>query len=136
MKNTITTDINDLNTIKKLEVLGFEGSDACLETSLFEYGLIWLKGEKETLFIYGQGVKDNDCGDVDYCNFERCTIENDADISQDYDWCDWSEVLQGDNIDNFKEMPISNQIQALMTAYGFENIFGSSYGYSFDISNN
>ena len=31
--------VNSLNTISKLEELGFEGSDGCIEVSLKEYGL-------------------------------------------------------------------------------------------------
>lgn len=42
----------NLSSIALLEAQGFEGPDASLEISLFEYGIAWRVMETETLFIY------------------------------------------------------------------------------------
>ena len=43
----------ELNTISKLEQHGYSGIDACLATSLFEYGMAWKEDDKQIEFIYG-----------------------------------------------------------------------------------
>ena len=135
LTQTITTNINDLNSIEKLEALGFEGSDACLETSLYEYGLIWLKGETETLFIYGVSIDgkqdDYGMGENDYSTFDRCTVANDCNVKEEYDWADFTELY-----DNGNSIDIERNISELLNEYGYENIFGAQYTEGFKVSTN
>jgi hypothetical protein len=51
----MTTNTDDLNSIAKLEALGYTGPDASLEISLLDYDLAWLVGATETVFIYSIG---------------------------------------------------------------------------------
>ena len=104
-----------------------EGGDADIETSLVEYGLAWIIGEKETLFYYGIGLENVD--EPLYNRFDFCTIDNDIDIVQEYDWANFKDVLSfvGMDMDNWLAMPLTQKISDLLSYYGYESIFGSSY---------
>lgn len=130
--------VNNLNSISKLEKLGFVGTDACLRTSLSEYGLAWLVMDTETLFIYGTGcivdiggrhpdMPDFECGN--YNRFERMSLDNDLDIREDYDWVDFDAVLNfvGMNDSEWDELPLPYKINDLCSYCGIDEIFGSGY---------
>ena len=104
-----------------------EGGDADIETSLVEYGLAWIIGEGETLFYYGIGLEDT--GEPLYNKFDFCTINNDIDVVQEYDWANFADILSfvGMDMDNWLTMPLTQKISDLLSYYGYENIFGSSY---------
>jgi len=114
-----------INTIEKLENLGFEGGDADLETSLFEYGLAWHVGEAETTFIHpvSHGLENH---------FERTALANDTNVRDEYDWADFESLFSyigGDNSGH----PLPQQISDLVNYYGVENVFGTDYWEGFEI---
>lgn len=113
--------VENLNSIKKLEKLGFVGCDVSLEVSLFEYGLAWKDLGEEILFIYK--VSNN--------RFDRQTIANSIDITQEFDWVDWDAFLLDSS--NWIELSIGQKISNLVSYYGTEEIFGSSYWEGFEI---
>ena len=124
---------SELNTISKLEQLGYIGIDACLATSLFEYGMAWKEDDKQIEFIYGIGLKGED-----YNRFDRCSFALDLDVYKEFDWADFEEVesfTEGTR-GNFDALPLPQKIYDLVSYYGFENIFGSSYWEGFQIEEN
>lgn len=100
------------------------GPDMDTETSLKEYGLAWIKTESETLFYYG--VRHDG---QDFDRFDFCSINNDTDVYNEYNWADWKSVQDfvGQPKDEWDTMPLTSKIQDLVHYYGYENIFGSSY---------
>ena len=122
----------EINTISKLESLKFEGGDACLSTSLFEYGLLWHEGEAETTFIYGIAISPNG---YDFNLFDRCTIANDCDVLNEYDWCDFEGVYKynGTTVEEWAKLPLQVKISDLVSFYRYENIFGSTYCEGFTV---
>lgn len=119
----------DLNTIDKLEKAGFEGPDACLMISLFEYGLAWKKDGDEILFIYG--IKTGDKGN--YIRFDRRMLTLPCNPEKEWNWIDdWGGVssYMGAII---LAAPIEDIVGSLLPYYGYENVFGSSYWEGFSI---
>ena len=123
----------EIDTITKLEEKGYIGTDACLATSLFEYGLAWKEDEKQIEFIYGIGMED-----CDYNRFDRCSFDLDLDVRKEFDWADFDEVESfiGSTSQEFDRLPLPQKIYDLVSYYGFENIFGSSYWEGFEIQEN
>ena len=124
---------SELNTISKLEQLGYIGTDADLATSLFEYGMVWIESCNQIEFIYGIGFNDEG-----YNKFDRITFNTDLDVRKEFDWVDFEEVesFTGLTSDQFDALPLPQKIYDLVSYYGFENIFGSSYWEGFQIEEN
>jgi len=124
---------SELNTISKLEQLGYIGTDADLATSLFEYGMVWIESCNQIEFIYGIGFNDEG-----YNKFDRITFNTDLDVRKEFDWVDFEEVesFTGLTSDQFDALPLPQKIYDLVSYYGFENIFGSSYWEGFQIKEN
>lgn len=101
------------------------GVDVNIEISLKEYGFAWIESEFEILFYYGIALEENDCGDMDYIKFDFAVIAKTIDIKEEYDWVDFDEIKSFDDL--FFEESLPYQIRTLLTYYGHENVFGSSY---------
>ena len=127
--------VDRLNSIRKLEEAGFEGPDADLSTSLFEYGLAWKEEEEEVLFIYGICMRD----DTDeYNRFDRTTISASIDPTEEWDWAEWDKVasmIDGPS-DYPKDIPLTHVVEDLLRYYGIVNVFGTSYWEGFAIEGN
>ena len=109
----------------KIELIG---GDANLETSLIEYGLAWHQLGDEFTFIYGVEVNES----CEYIAFDECTL-NANNFAQDFDWIDeedWQSVHSYIGLDpkGFDALPFEQKIESLLSYFGTENIFGSSYG--------
>jgi len=133
MKELLDTHTNALDSIPKLETAGFTGPDASLDISLFEYGLAYKVTDKEILFIYGTQYGYNE-----YTRFDRCTIDTDINIAEEYDWADLKAVhaSHGYSAKDWNALPLEQKITDLLRYYGYENVFGSSYWESFNITPN
>lgn len=135
--------VERLNSIEKLglAVQKFEGSDASLATSLFEYGLAWRQlseaerlqmdkeaapNQEEWLFVYSIGN-----GRFDRASIAKCDPE------KEWDWVDWSSFLASLDMtrEEWIKLPFPRQVYYLFIDYGYENIFGSSYWEGFAIEN-
>ena len=122
-----------MKNLAEYESVGFEGIDASLETSLFEYGLIWAKGieghENDYHFIYGVG---ND--GESYTSFDWGDIAVDTNPTEEWNFVDWDEVgsFVGMSEEDLLKQPLPQLVFDLISYYGFENIMGSSY-YPFEI---
>ena len=117
--------------IKSVEKF-FHGVDACIETSLFEYGLAWKEESKDSYLFY-YGIKYGDQGD--YVTFDHCQLTKPESIFIEFDWVNWESFLNtlGLTKSEFLMRDFPFQISDLLGYYGYENIFGSSYweGFSF-----
>jgi len=128
--------VDRLNTIPKLEQQGFQGGDACLAISLFEYGFAWrLLDDGEVLFIYG--IRNNNS---DYDRFDRCSIKP-CDPKVEWNWADFPGVAEcigldiDEWLDDSDKMPrFTDVVSDLISYYGYENVFGSSYWEGFAIA--
>jgi hypothetical protein len=118
--------VDNLNSISKLSQSGFQGIDYSLDTSLFEYSLVWKVLETETIFVYKLN------GD----NFDRCSISNDVVASKEWAWASFLDVARscGTSVEELLEQPLPAIVSDLVNYYGYENIFGTSYWEGFKIS--
>lgn len=97
------------------------GNDVNIETSLKEYGLAWIETEEEYLFYYGIQHTGEEWYMFDFCSFPK-----NMDIRKEFDFVEWDKVnafIGGD----IMEYSLPQQISDLVSYYGAENIFGSSY---------
>ena len=115
-----------IDTIEKLESLGFKGSDVCLATSLFEYDLVWLEKPDEVVFIYP----------ISSGKFDRTTMDTTTDVYSEFDWADFEDVYKhiGSSKENFDELPLPEKVKVLYDYYGYPNVFGESYWEGFTVS--
>jgi hypothetical protein len=122
-------------TISEMEKDGYTGTDASLEISLFEYGLAWKRDGEDFRFIYGKLSDESG----NYYHFDWARINASCDPAKEFDWVDWKAVsdFAGKNTAellciNSEELPFL--IYDLLSYYGHENVFGSSYS-GFEIEN-
>ncbi len=113
-----------------IEKEGYKGCDASLETSLFEYGLIWKESEKDITFIFGVNRNASE-----YTLFDWGTVEKDVDLKKEYDWIeDWNDIFQytGMTEEEFFANSLTFIVSDLIFYYGYQNVFGDCY-YPFKI---
>ncbi len=116
----------------------YEGVDVSLEISLFEYGILWKlidEEQEEYKFIYGVGLKESENG-FEYSLFDWATMGKKEWVELlEEDWVELDEVC---NFCGMSKEEIKNNwpygIYDLISYYGYENVFGSSY-YPFEIKN-
>ena len=127
--------VNEINSIAKLRDLGFEGVDANLEESLFEYGMVWKEGEYEGEWLFVHATPQT-CGLPinDDKKFDSTPM-----TEQDLSWLNEKQIkgianYAGMTVEEWKEIPFYQRIHDAVNYFGFEAIFGSSYG-GFNISN-
>ncbi len=106
-----------------------EGNDMDIETSLKEYGLAWIETETEYLFYYGIEVAEDECHGMEYTTFDFISMDKDTDIKAEFDWVAWDEFLEylGCTQEQFNQFLLPQKITDMMSYYGFESVFGSSY---------
>lgn len=127
-----------MRNLKEFE--DYDGCDADIKTSLYEYGLIWKSINKvkffydpenpnssdEYTFIYGISYDNNS----EYNGFDHATmsVKEFRELLKE-SWLDLPAILSycGMNEENFiNDFPYC--ISTLISYYGYENIFGGSYG--------
>lgn len=117
-----------MKTIDQLENDGFVGTDANLVTSLFEYGMAWR--ECETYYRFFYAIAWDNSGNATW--FDWCDIGKFITPSEEWDWVDWKEVQLTTGLDlSTDTLPII--VHSLVSYYGFENVFGTSYYGGFEI---
>ena len=128
----IHMNVTEINTISKLEKLGYIGTDADLATSLFDYGLAWKEEGNQIEFIYAIG---GDYDKVQYTKFDQITFNTDLDVRKEFDWADFEEVEKAGGLssEQFDALELPFKINDLIGYYGFENVCGSSYWEGFEI---
>ena len=115
-------------TVASYKRKGYEGTDISLETSLFEYGLIWRQNKrtKKYHFIYGIEIDK----DLSYSEFEDVNIGEDdfTDIIES-SWFDVKAILSFCGIlekEEWLKLSIGHRISDCLHYYGYENIFGEA----------
>ena len=123
----MTTKFSDL------EKEGYEGQDNSLEISLYQYGLVWKEDGDDIKFIYGVEL-DEDFGEAVYKTFDWSNIGRNVDPFEEWSWADWDAVCRytGMNTTYYKVAEIPLVVCDLVSYYGTEEIFGTSY-YPFEI---
>ena len=118
-------------TLKQLQDQGFDGIDASLETSLFEYGLVWSKTDRqdqnEYKVIFGVGYDEDTC---EFDSFDMGFItESEFESMQGEDWFNLNQVLDfiGCSSDDCTGLHFPEGISDAISYHGAENILGSSY---------
>ena len=125
-----------MKTLKEYEDKGFEGIDASLDISLYEYGLIWVKGieghEKDYHFVFG--VRCDNEGN--FTKFDWADIAIDCNPEKEWDWAEWDNVADcsGVSKEDLLSYSLPMIVETLVGYYGYENVFGSAY-YPFEIVN-
>jgi len=113
----------------KLKELNFYGTDSSLEISLLEYGLLartWETKKDTYQFIYVTEWKDY----AEPQSFNITVLSNDE-INEIFDDLnDDSGLLNcvGMNETEWKDLNVTHKVSDLISYYGIENIFGTSYG--------
>lgn len=112
---------------------GFEGCDIDLETSLYEYGLIWTKKDDDYLFYYGIGY---DLNKYEYNKFDYAYIPVNVRPKSEWDWVDWKNMFEfvGLSECEFFDREVPYIVSDLISYYGYEEIMGSSYD-GFEVEN-
>jgi hypothetical protein len=118
---------------QQLQDEGYQGNDASLEISLFEYGLIWKEDGNDFRFIFGVERKRNEYGEYDFCSFDWGCVAKDTDPKEEWNWVKWEDVFNFCGQDNFS-FPLPHIVSDLIAFYGREEIFGSAY-HPFSIEN-
>lgn len=124
-------DVENINSIEKLKALGFEGSDASLEESLYEYGLAWMQDPENPLALYFIHIASNSMidGDPEQMDFDSTTITeedfmsclSDRQINGCADYC-------GMTVEEWKSQWFPRKVEDMMRYSGVDDVFGTSYG--------
>lgn len=143
MSTTTTTlalalmNVANIDTFSKLRAANFAGPDACLETSLREYGFAYRNCEDSGEIVCIYGIKTNSEGE--YVAFDRCTFDSDLDVYKEFNWIkDWQHEVfcffdcDQEYFDN--NLDLGKKLFWLFQIFGYENIFGTSYWEGFTIS--
>lgn len=118
-------------TLSKLERLGFEGVDASLEISLFEYGMAWTEKGGEWHFVYR----------IDSGLFTNASFPSDTDWKREFDWIGDTEpffsylgtTIEDMAVPRFEELPFPMKVSSISDYYGHVNVFGESYWEGFHV---
>jgi len=118
-----------MKTIRRMEYEGYEGVDADLTTSLQEYGIAWKRRGKDWHFIYGVGMTENENGEPEYNLFDWADIPVGTDPRDEWNFVNWKAVAECSGMTELKllEMPLTYIVETLVSYYGYEDVFGSSY---------
>ena len=109
---------------ERLEKLGFYGIDACLATSLCEYGVIIRKKDETFEFIYV--VEWLECDIPLRFNLVKMDEEE---VNSILSWIDSDRVISfaGQTEAEWFKSNVINRVHDLLMYYGYPDIFGSSY---------
>lgn len=107
----------------------FEGTDACLSTSLFEYQFICTKepnkdGSGTHLFIYDQTMSESEGKRFGVAHLSHEDVNN-----MFFDWVDKESFLESidETEGSFLEGSLVNKVSSLLSHYNTEDVFGSDY---------
>lgn len=123
MVNGYQSNEGDTVNKKLSEYTDYEGTDASLETSLYEYGLLWkLKDpeKKEYDIVYGTETDSNG----NYRRFASTTMSEKEfiDLTEE----SWFDKKGFDSFRGTKEINFPDDLHSAIHYYGNENIFGGT----------
>lgn len=119
--------VANLASFELLEAQGFEGPDKSLYISLKDYSIAWWDLGEDILFIYAiHGT----------ARYDRATVPKSLDLKKEYTWIKWSNLMDYVGCVDFEEWAardLATKICDLVSYYGAEEIFGTSYWPGFEI---
>lgn len=122
-----------MKTTKLSDLKNYFGIDASNEISLYEYGLLINDNDINNIHCY-YGI-----GSTDGCNYDTFGTGNISgkEIIDLFNELNKPGLLSycGCNESDWLNLPPVNQLHDLLSYFGYENIFGTSYN-SFEIENN
>ncbi len=112
-----------MNKITINDFTDYEGIDSNIDTSLFEYGLIWKFNSIDQDYHFIYRVCEN--------TYNTGWIKDES----DFDWININDILRfmGINLKEWQELSIPLKVFYVVNYYGIENMFGASYGGNFEI---
>lgn len=128
--------VDNLVTLELLEAQGWQGADASLAESLFEYGLAWRQ--------FDPPYEGDDYGFIYEITgrrplrFDRCGMSSQVDLYREHNWLDdndWANLYRTHGMTRAKwdAQPFPIRIGDLLRQWGRENIIGDSYWEGFAI---
>jgi hypothetical protein len=106
----------------------FTGPDACLEESLFAYGIVWTSepdANGDIRFVYRTYTEP----DQETIHTSWAAINVTVDPEREWDWVDWNDFCNGLGVTyaDWLGQPFGMRVADLVLHYGHENIFGTTY---------
>lgn len=108
------------------------GNDASLETSLKEYGLAWIENKVTSKVLFYYGIR---MDKEEYVRFDFSELDLDVNVETEWNWAcgqgetPFAELMSfvGMTYAEWSKGSITQKVTDLLSYYGFENVFGSSY---------
>lgn len=119
--------IEAIDSVSKISKLGFTGIDISIEESLFEYGMVWKECEDGELLFIHANPNQFKCVSDEELEFDT-TYMNESDISLSLLNKSKFYSFMGISKSEWSKYPLGTRISDLSSYYGFEDVFGSSYG--------
>ena len=116
-----------MKTIKLSELKDYEGIDASLEISLYEYGLLTKKENKNIHVWCGVGA-DKSGNYIEFVSYN--TTEEELNNIINESWFDKKAFFQTADIKDdkeYKKLWYVHKLSDLLCYYGHENVLGSCY---------
>ena len=107
----------------KKEIIGI---DTDIETSLKEYGYAWSISDNELTVYYGIKQELNDCNDYEWIEFNWASYPMNINVREEWNWVNFSDINSFVG-SKFFEQSLHYKIYDLLSYYGYENVFGTSY---------
>ena len=111
--------------LSTLEKENYQGNDASLEISLFEYGLASQEKKDYHNVIFGVNIDDSG----NYIGFDAYNEMRDSDLPINEDWFNLPAVLSfvGMNKKEWLKLSFLQRLSDCLSYYGCQNIMGDSY---------
>lgn len=110
----------------------YSGSDADLETSLFEYHLVWANepdSNGEIRFYYPSTIENDVPTHFNWGNLKLMTTE--SEFKAEFNWVDdWESILNfvgADSFESWLKGGFGQKISDVVSYWGTENVFGTDY---------
>jgi len=103
--------------------IALTGTDASVETSLFEYGLAWYESAVDNDFHFIAKIADEPM------LFDWADFGKDIDLKEEFNWVDWEDILSftGMSEEEWFGQALPFKIFDLIGYYGTINVIGEPY---------
>ena len=114
-----------MRTLTTYESEGYEGIDASLAISLYDYGLIWKEDDTKGSYLCIYGVEANGKGGYNTFDYAYISMEDLAGES----WINWEALSDYAGADVLEAVKANDPaaLYDILSYYGCENVFGASY---------
>ena len=112
---------------RRLYVHGLYCSVGCMRAY---YGIAWKRRGEGWHFVYGVGMEtDEEIGGIVYCLFDWADVPQNTDPETRWNWARFEDVADACSMkkEDLLNLPLTHIVECLVSYYGWENVFGSSY---------